>query len=176
MAELVQDHGLEVVLIADRVRGPLRPGHVGEQGEVALDDARAGRRARRATGRGGAHAAYADVVLAQQRGGPERALRDEGAGEADVVVPVAQARDALTGPRASRRQRWALLRTRATRRLRETEGELSPRARTSSAWLLVPMRSGIGARASLGSLPPDGAGPTAGARAWPVSSRPSRRP
>jgi hypothetical protein len=47
------------------------------------------------------------------------------------------------------------------RRLRETEGEPSPSARTSSAWLLVPTREGIGARASLGSLPA-GAGVTAG--------------
>ena len=56
----------------------------------------------------------------------------------------------LTGPRAIRRQRRALLRTSVTKRLRATVGEPSPSARTSRAWLLVPMRDGIGVRASLG--------------------------
>ena len=37
----------------------------------------------------------ADVVLAQHRGGAQRARRDEPGGEADVVVRVAQAGDAL---------------------------------------------------------------------------------
>ena len=96
VAELVQDHGLEVVLLA-RSGAPApapRARRAAARGRARRRACRAGVRVvRQPAGR--AHAPDAHVVLAQQRGGAQRALGDEGGGEADVVVPVAQAGDAL---------------------------------------------------------------------------------